>query len=173
MISLIAEGFLFLTLGVASWQIKSTSEEGDTVIASSAAFIALSVVILFIARFVNVFIVTWMFRPCKSKDKWRVNAYELQIIYASGLVKGAVPFALITSTTLIAQSNKTTSLMIKASVIMLVFFTSILINAVLPVFIRNRIHKIKKYVKEGHPSLFDSLLEKARESMRNEAAETP
>lgn len=97
-----------------------------------------------IARVVNVFVVTWITRPCKGKDKWRVNTYELQVIYASGLVKGAVPFALITSTVaLSATASKTTSLIIRCTVIALVFFTSIIINAVLPVFIRNRLRKSK------------------------------
>lgn len=93
---------------------------------------------MFVARFVNIYMVTWMFRPCKGESKWRLNSYELQIIYASGMVKGAVPFALITSTTLIGQTNSVTSLMIKSTVIVLVFFTSVFFNAILPVLIRNR-----------------------------------
>jgi hypothetical protein len=30
-----------------------------------------------------------------GRDKWRLNVYEYQILVASGLVKGAIPFALI------------------------------------------------------------------------------
>jgi len=146
-------------LGIVSWQVQAAAQEGSTIIASSAIFICLSFVIMLVARVVNVFVVTWMFRPCKGKDKWRVNTYELQILYASGLVKGAVPFALITSTIdLSSTSSRTNNLIIRCTVIVLVFFTSVLINAILPVFIRNRLRKIKEKIKQDHPSLFDSLL---------------
>ena len=151
-----------------TWQVEGVAEEGSTIIGSSLSFIGLSFVILLIARVVNVLVVTWMFRPCKGKDKWRVNSYELQILYAAGLVKGAVPFALITSTSALSSSaSKTTSLIIRCTVIALVFFTSIVINAILPVFIRNRLKKIKENVNQDHPSLFDSLLERELEAMKN------
>lgn len=101
-----------------------------------------------------------MCRPCKGKDKWRVNTYELQIIYAAGLVKGAIPFALITSTSVSTQQSvQVTTLMIKCTVIILVFVTSLFFNGVLPVFIRNRRAKMKEAIKKDHPSLFDSLIE--------------
>lgn len=160
-------------LGIVSWQVEGAAEQGSTIIGSSACFIGLSLLVLLIARVVNIFVVTWMFRPCKGSNKWRVNTYELQILFASGLVKGAVPFALITSTIAISDSVKTTSQIIKCSVIVMVFITSIIINAVLPTFIRNRLRKIKENVKEDHPSLFDSLLERERQAMKDELAESP
>lgn len=157
--ALIAEGFLFLLLGVASWEVQGDSEEG-IVVAESLTFIILALAILFIARLVNIYLMSVIFRPCRGKERWRINRYELQILLAAGLVKGAVPFALTTSTALIEQPVKVTSLIIKSTVIIIVLFSSLIINGLLPTFIRNRLRMIKKYVPAEHPSLFDSLIDR-------------
>jgi hypothetical protein len=79
-----------------------------------------------------------------------------------------VPFALITSTSFFNNShgNQVTNMMIKSTVIVLVFGTSVFFNSVLPMFIRNRKERMKEMVVEGHPSLVDSLIEKEREAMK-------
>jgi len=100
-----------------------------------------------------------LFMPCRGRQRWRLNRYELQILFAAGLVKGAVPFALTTSIKLIETPVKVTSLIIITTVIITVLFSSLVINGLLPTFIRNRLRMIKEHVHAGHPSLFDSLIE--------------
>lgn len=145
--ALVAEGLLFLLLGVASWEVQGDSEEG-IVVAESLTFILFALLILVLARIVNVYLVSALFLACKGKSRWRLNRYELQILFAAGLVKGAVPFALTTSTALIETPVKVTSLIIKSTVIIIVLFSSLVINGLLPAFIRNRLKMIKKHV---HP----------------------
>jgi len=120
----------------------------------------MALAILFIARIINIYLVSILFRPCRGKTRWRLNRYELQILFAAGLVKGAVPFALTTSTVLIETPVKVTSLIIKSTVIIIVLFSSLVINGILPTFIRNRLRMIKLHVSPDHPSLFDSLIDR-------------
>jgi len=58
-------------------------------------FILIIIGIIFIARLINVYLLSLIGYCIVGKDKWRLNHYEYQIIFVSGLVKGAVPFALI------------------------------------------------------------------------------
>jgi NhaP-type Na+/H+ or K+/H+ antiporter len=125
-----------------------------------------------VARIVNIYVVTLLFKICRKKSKWRLNRYELQIVFASGLVKGAVPFALTTSTVLIETPVKVTSLIIKSTVIIIVLFTNLVVNGILPTFIRNRLKTIREKVRPEHPSLFDSLLERER-TRKNSNQEDP
>lgn len=131
-------------------------------VAESLTFIFLALAILFVARMVNIYLVTVLFRPCRGKERWRLNRYELQMVFAAGLVKGAVPFALTTSTVLIETPVKVTSLIVKSTVIIIVLFSTLVVNGLLPAFIRNRLKMIKKHVPSDHPSLFDSLVEKQK-----------
>jgi uncharacterized protein involved in response to NO len=73
-------------------------------------------------------------------DKWRLNGYEYQILAASGLVKGAIPFALIL--TLPKANHRFSTTSIQNAVILVVFFTSLILNSILPKFLRNRLNKI-------------------------------
>jgi NhaP-type Na+/H+ or K+/H+ antiporter len=91
---------LFLLLGIASWQVEGDSEEGF-VVGVSLTFVVLALIIVALARFVNVVLTSILFRAIKGKSKWRLNRYEIEILFASGLVKGAVPFALTASAALI------------------------------------------------------------------------
>lgn len=101
-----------------------------------------------------------------GKDKWRLNYYEYQIIFVSGLVKGAVSFALIMSCPIISgssakvsQINMSTNCM-QITVIIVIYLGSLFWNSLLPKVLRNRRKKIVELKKEDpeHPSLEDSLL---------------
>jgi NhaP-type Na+/H+ or K+/H+ antiporter len=61
----------------------------------SWTFIGFGFLAMFLGRFVNIAVTTLLFYFCVGKDKWRLNIYELQIITFAGVVRGAVPFALI------------------------------------------------------------------------------
>ena len=92
-ISIIAEGLLFLVLGLSSWEFANSRIEQTT----SWSFILFAFLALIVGRFVNIGITTLMFYFCVGKKNWRLNIYELQIIFVCGIVKGAVPFALVSS----------------------------------------------------------------------------
>ena len=65
----------------------------------------------------------------------------------SGLVKGAVPFALISTLQYSATSSKVTTLMLKTTVIAIVFITSLLFNGLIPMFIKWRTGVMKQEIK--------------------------
>ena len=141
-ISIIAEGLLFLLLGLASWQFQS-DEHNSTV---SWTFIAFGFISVFLGRFVNIAVTTLLFYFCVGKKKWRLNIYELQIITFSGIVRGAVPFALIS--TVVPGSNatqltRTNVAMLKSTVIFIVFVSSMFFNGIIPMFIKWRTRVMK------------------------------
>lgn len=65
---------LFLLLGIASWQVQGDSEEGF-VVGVSLTFVVLALIIVVVARFVNIVLVTVLFRLIKGKGRWRLNRY--------------------------------------------------------------------------------------------------
>jgi len=40
-------------------------------------------------------VVSWIFIGFKGKEKWRLNRYEMGIIWFAGLIRGSIAFALI------------------------------------------------------------------------------
>lgn len=76
----------------------------------------------------------------------------------SGLVKGAIPFALILTLPTTAHNFSTTC--VQNTVIVIVFLTSLFLNSIMPKILRNRLNKIDEMIRFNvdHPSLYDSLL---------------
>lgn len=74
------------------------------------------------------------------------------------MVKGAIPFALIL--TMPRGSQPFSTVCIQNSVISVVFLSSLILNAIMPKILRNRLRRIDDMIKHNvnHPSLFDSLL---------------
>lgn len=70
-ISIIAEGLLFLLLGLASWQFQNDEIEATV----SWTFILLGFIALFLGRTVNIVVTTLLFYFCVGKNKWRLNIY--------------------------------------------------------------------------------------------------
>lgn len=62
--------------------------------ALSWTFIALEFVICAVGRFSSVFILSGLFYLIMKK-KWKVNFYELGIVWFAGIIRGSVAFALI------------------------------------------------------------------------------
>ena len=121
---------------------------------------------ILISRFFNIYFISLFSYLIVGKEKWRLNYYEYQIVFVSGLVKGAVPFALILSCPILSTGTKTatatnivTSSM-QISVVCVVYLGSLIWNSLLPKVLRNRRNKIISLKKENpdHPSLEDSLL---------------
>jgi sodium/hydrogen exchanger-like protein 6/7/sodium/hydrogen exchanger 8 len=75
-------------LGLASWNYLAGSY------ALSWTFIALELVICAVGRFSSVFILSGLFYLIMKK-KWKVNFYELGIVWFAGIIRGSVAFALI------------------------------------------------------------------------------
>ena len=75
-----------------------------------------------------------------------MNYYEYQILYFTGLVKGAVPFALILS--IPNASTSVTGCLMVFTVTITVFGTSLVVNSILPKILRTRLAKIKKMYRE-------------------------
>lgn len=118
-----------------------------------------------VGRFANIFLVTLASYFVVGKKNWRLNFYEYQILFFSGLVKGAVPFAIITTMPALPLADPTPTAVqvtgcIKNNIVIIVFVTSLFLNSILPKILRSRVAKIDEMIKnhEDHPSLYDSLL---------------
>lgn len=62
--------------------------------ALSWTFIGFEILICVVGRFASVFILSGIFYLFMKK-KWKVNFYELGIVWFAGLIRGSVAFALI------------------------------------------------------------------------------
>lgn len=61
----------------------------------SWTFILIVILIIFLVRAINIFVLYFVFS--KIGKKFKMNKNELIILFVGGLVKGATPFALFTS----------------------------------------------------------------------------
>lgn len=93
-IATIAEAVLYIYLGIIFWQTKGNPEVENSY-AWSWTFLLLEIGIAFFARFVSVFVVSWTVMIFKGRQKWRLNRYEMAIIWFAGIIRGAIAFALI------------------------------------------------------------------------------
>lgn len=114
---------------------------------------------LVVSRVVSIYLMSLIGYLIVGGKKWRLNSYEYQILTISGMVKGAVPFALILSMPSNSRLDFTTA-SIQNTVIIVIFLTTFFVNSLMPKFLRNRLKKIDLMVKQNstHPSVFDSLL---------------
>lgn len=112
---------------------------------------------LFVGRFFNIYLMSVIGYLILKKNKWRLNVYEYFILYASGLVKGAVPFALVL---ILPQSSTPGTNCVQTSVVFIVYISSLFFNTLLPRFLKYELKCISKLRKEdpNHPSLRDSLI---------------
>lgn len=70
-ISVIAEGLLFLLLGMAAWQFQNDEVEAT----GSWTFILFGFLAMFLGRIVNIYVTTLLFYFCVGTKKWRLNRY--------------------------------------------------------------------------------------------------
>lgn len=83
----------------------------------------------------------------------------MEIIGIAGLVKGAVPFALISTISYTDSTNKVNTKMLKSTIICIVFISSLFFNGLIPMFIKYNTKKMKEKIKDGHFTLIDTLKE--------------
>lgn len=92
-IAVFAESFLYVYLGIVVWEAKA---DGDNPrVYWSWTFFIMQIAIIFFSRFVCVFGVAFLFKFCKKN--WRVNNWELSILWYAGTIRGAIAYALIQS----------------------------------------------------------------------------
>ena len=91
-------------MGMMVWQVSwSKFNEGDDVrMTHSWIFVFVVIIILIFGRFLNVYVMEFLFS--KINNKFSISFQEKFILFVSGLVRGATPFALFTSVSLV---NKT------------------------------------------------------------------
>ena len=127
-ISIICEGLLFLIMGIMVWEVKWDKVSAQEEMSHSWTFILIVIVILIFSRFVNIYVLGFLFN--KFNKKFKMNRNELKILFVSGLVKGATPFALFTS---IEQRGgdygRNEGLILKSTIIIIVILTSVFLNS--------------------------------------------
>ena len=102
----------------------------------SWTFILIVIVILVFTRFINIYGL-WFISKLVNK-KFLLNKDELKILFFSGLVKGATPFALFTSVEINeGEYGRNEGLVLKSTIIIIVILTSVFLNS----FIAKIYHK--------------------------------
>lgn len=129
-LKIFACGMIFFFIGFEMFSIQSFESVIDhaSKLSYSAALLGFTFLALITARAANVFLVAligWLF---SDKKKWRLNIYELCIIYLAGLAHGAVPFALIVT---IPQSTPASNCA-QLNIISVVLITSLFFNMFIP-----------------------------------------
>lgn len=158
MLALVAESLLFFLLGIMMFDVQFNQDESESIFFSfSWNFLLVGLAAILVARFLNIYLVSLVGWLVVGRKKWRLNRYEYQIMYVSGLVKGAIPFALILG---LPNANTLASSSVQNTTILIVFFTSFILNSIMPKFLRNRQCKLREMIihQSDHPSVFDSLL---------------
>jgi hypothetical protein len=59
--------------------------------------VVLQIIVCAIARFVSIFVLSGIMYLLFMKKTWKVNVYELGIVWFAGIIRGSVAFALILS----------------------------------------------------------------------------
>ncbi|KAL4499898.1 hypothetical protein ABPG72_015247 [Tetrahymena utriculariae] len=163
-ISIIAESALYIYLGIVFWQTKGDPSDPSSY-AWSWTFLLLELAIAFFARFVSVFVVSWIFMLIKGKQKWRLNRYEMGIIWFAGIIRGAIAFALIQNVPQ-DESNPQATQVIQSTTLFIVILTTIILGGLMPIYINVMLKQIQLNPKyhENHPSIRDSLIGESKES---------
>ncbi|KAL4472288.1 hypothetical protein ABPG72_011649 [Tetrahymena utriculariae] len=120
-ISSITESILFIYLGLSSWSYIGDKSK------ISYSFIILGFLITLIARFGCIYIAS-LIAIILTKKKWGLNKFELLIIWFSGLIRGAVAFALIINVE--NQLNPA----VTSTILFIVFFTTIILGGFMQSF---------------------------------------
>lgn len=86
---------------------------------------------------------------------WNVSWWELLIVTVAGIIRGSVAFALIL--TIDNPHDDIGINIVKSSVLLLVFITTIILGAIMPAFIKGCLKRDEKNQKLMNESLKESL----------------
>jgi hypothetical protein len=98
----------------------------------SITFIATEILICFLARFISIFGLSFLFRLCLN---WKVYNNELAVICAAGTIRGSVALALILSLDG-SGANRSTVSIVKSTVLIMVCITTIVLGGMMPNLIK-------------------------------------
>lgn len=130
---------MFIGFEIFSVQSFESAIDHTSKLSFSVSFLGLTFLALLIGRIVNIFLMSLLGWLITKSGKWRLNIYESWIIFFSGLVHGAVPFALIVSLDVTNPQSNCTQL----NIIAVVLITSLFLNALIPKLLKIMLSKIK------------------------------
>ena len=96
----IMEGLLFLIMGILVCQGEwANPKDAQQTITHSYTFCVSVLVVLLVARFINVYVLGWLGRTISGRlgKGFNISNEELLFLFLSGMVRGATPFVLFTS----------------------------------------------------------------------------
>lgn len=110
----------------------------------SYIFFFIVLMILCVARFVNVYVLGWLGRKV-GKKRFSFGNEEMHILFLGGIVRGAIPFVLFSSVSFGNNNRyvKNQGLVLKTTVIFVIIFTSVVLNTLIPIFYKKRAKKLK------------------------------
>ena len=94
----------------------------------SYIFFFVVLLILFLARFINIYLIGWLSRLI-SKGKFSICNEEMHMLFIGGLVRGAVPFVLFSGVNF--NSNKylrNEGLVLKTTIIFVIMIITTLLS---------------------------------------------
>lgn len=97
-IQLISEGFLYIYLGISVWQLMGgyeTEETPERTYEWSLTFYFIELIIIIISRVASIVLPSLLFSRLILKKKWRLNTYEIIVLCYTGIIRGAIAYALI------------------------------------------------------------------------------
>lgn len=143
-------------LGFSSWNYFDNEKHDYS---WSWTFVILQLAVCTIARFVSVFVLSGIVYFLFMRKSWKVNIYELGIIWFAGIIRGSVAFALIlTLDENVDDKNIRREIqIIKSSVLFIVFITTIVLGALMPTYIKCSLNRASKQLKDGETSEEGSL----------------
>lgn len=147
-ISFVAEAFIFVFLGFSSWNYFDSEAHNYS---WSWTFVILQLAVCTIARFVSVFVLSGIVYWAFMRKTWKVNIYELGIIWFAGVIRGSVAFALILTLdeNVENQELRREIQVIKSSVLFIVFITTIVLGALMPAYIKCSLSRAAKSLDVG------------------------
>ena len=139
---------MFIYLGLSTMYYISEYEFSYT-------FVVLELLICVFARFMALFGLSLLVR-CFYKG-WHVTMYELLICTVAGIIRGSVAFALILTIENPKNHDENKGVyIVKSSVLLMVFITTIFLGAIMPSFISACLKRDKK---SGGGSMTETLLD--------------
>lgn len=132
-VSIICEGLLYLIMGVMVWEVKWDEKSPTHQMTHSYIFCLVVMVILVFGRAINIYLV-WLVSRFIS-PAFKMSKQELKVLFLSGLVRGATPFALFTSVEFKEGSTaygRNEGLVLKTTIIIITMFSSIILNSIIP-----------------------------------------
>jgi len=132
-------------MGLLVWQGEWDSPKADNQkMTHSYIFFFIVLIILVVARFVNIYVLGWLGRKI-GKNKFTFGKEEMHILFLGGIVRGAIPFVLFSSVSFSNNNKyvKNQGLVLKTTVIFVIIFTSVILNTIIPIFYKKRVKKLK------------------------------